>query len=290
MGHGQSTHLSVTRSRVGRWEIHALRTTATPGDRPPIVLVHGWGVAGGYLYPLAGELATDFTVYVPDLPGHGLSSKPRHALTLDDLADTLAAWMRASGIEKSVLVGQSFGCQIATRLAEQHPGRLRALVLIGPTVDARARNLPRQIRRLMLASVWEPVSLLPLIARDYVRMGLRRLAGELRWMFADAIEQRLPGITVPSLVIRGARDAVVPRQWASEVAALLGGADVVPIPGGGHAVQYGHPGAVAQMIRDFVGVVVSGRNRPMKDCVRSDDPLTSAPCPSPDPISYLRPS
>ena len=202
------------RSRVGGWEIHAIHSAAAPPERPPVVLVHGWGVAGRYLVPLAEQLAADFPVYVPDLPGHGLSGKPRDALTLGELAGALAAWMEAAGIAPAVVVGQSFGCQIVSDLAARHPERVLGLVLIGPTVDARARSIPRQIGRLVLAGLWERVSLIPIVVRDYLRMGLRRLRGELHEMFADAIELRLARIAAPGLVIRGAKDAVVPLRWA----------------------------------------------------------------------------
>lgn len=277
------------RSRVGDWEIHAVHAGPSPRGRPPIVLLHGWGVAGGYLVPLAERLAADFPVYVPDLPGHGRSSKPRDALSLGELADTLAAWMETTGIGRALLVGQSFGCQIASDLAARHPERVLGLVLIGPTVDANARTLPRQIGRLVVAGVWERVSLIPIVVRDYMRMGLRRLRGELGEMFADAIELRLPRIGVPTLVIRGARDAVVPLRWAREVAALLRDVAVVTIDGGAHAVQFSEPEAVADAVRRFARKVVSGRNSQVHSPVWTADPSPSVACSVPDPTVSLSP-
>jgi 2-hydroxy-6-oxonona-2,4-dienedioate hydrolase len=275
--------LTSTRSRVGDWEIHAVRTAAGQRGRPPVVLVHGWGVAGGYFEPLAERLAPDFPVYVPDLPGHGLSDKPRDPLTLGELADALSAWMQVAGIGPAVVVGQSFGSQIASDLAARHPERVLGLVLIGPTVDARARSIPRQIGRLVLAGLWERVSLVPIVVRDYLRMGLRRLRGELHEMFADAIELRLARIAAPGLVVRGAKDAVAPLRWAREVAALLGDAPVVTIPGGGHAVQFGEPAAVAREIRRFALEIVSGRNSGAGSPVWSTDSSPGLACPLPDP-------
>ena len=100
--------LTSMRSRVGGWEIHAVHADRAPRGR------------------------------VPDLPGHGRSSGPRDALTLGELADTLAA--------------------------------------------------PPPHRALVVAGLWERVSLIPIVARDYMRMGLRRLRGELAQMFADPIK------------------------------------------------------------------------------------------------------
>jgi 2-hydroxy-6-oxonona-2,4-dienedioate hydrolase len=62
-----------------------------PSHRPPVVLVHGYGMSSRYMVPLALELARDFVVYVPDLPGFRRSSKPRKVLDIVELADALAA-------------------------------------------------------------------------------------------------------------------------------------------------------------------------------------------------------
>src|SRR5688572_25830601 len=262
--------LQSTRSSVGGWEIHAVHAHPADGrSRTPIVLVHGWGVAGQYLVPLARKLARAFPVYVPDLPGHGLSSQPHDALTLGELANALALWMAAQNIGRALLVGQSLGCQIVSELAARRPERAAGLVLIGPTVDARARTLPRQIVRLVLAGLWERAALVPIVVQDYRRMGLRRLRGELREMFADAPERRLPRLRIPALVIRGARDAVVPPRWARRVAELLGGARVVTIPGGAHAIQFSAPGEVAAAIRRFARELPAARSAPARPTRRS---------------------
>ncbi len=288
----QSPRPALTSSRVlvDGWEIHAVQSNTAPRRGPAVVLVHGWGVAGRYLHPLAEQLAADFPVYVPELPGHGLSTRPRDAMTIHELTDTLAAWMEAAHVGQAVLVGQSFGCQIASALAVRYPDRVAGLVLIGPTVDARARTLLRQIPRLVGAGLWEQVSLMPIVVRDYRRMGFRRLRGELRQMFADAIEMRLPLINLPGLVIRGVSDTVVPLRWAREVGALLGDAPVVTIPGGAHAVQFSQPGLVAREIARFILEFVSCRNRPASDDVWPGVSIPSLACPSPaDPTASRSP-
>src|SRR5947207_8438818 len=75
--------------------MHArVSTHPLPRDAPTLVLVHGIGVSGRYLLPTAVRLATTCKVYVPDLPGFGLSGKPPGILDVPALADALAAWMR----------------------------------------------------------------------------------------------------------------------------------------------------------------------------------------------------
>jgi 2-hydroxy-6-oxonona-2,4-dienedioate hydrolase len=78
------------------WRIHAQVATATlPGTGLRVVLMQGMSVSGRYLLPTAARLAADCCVYVPDLPGFGGSEPPPQAISIHDLADALAARMRA---------------------------------------------------------------------------------------------------------------------------------------------------------------------------------------------------
>src|SRR5918992_4506038 len=96
-----------------RVTVHAM-VSGSPrmADARPLVLVHGLGLSHRYMMPVAEELARDYHVYVPDLPGFGDSGHPRRTLTLPELADGLAAWMRAVGLSRVPLLGNSQGCQI----------------------------------------------------------------------------------------------------------------------------------------------------------------------------------
>src|SRR3546814_11433128 len=99
--------------------MHALASRADRAfDRLPVVLVHGLGMSSRYMAPPAQRLASDFRVFAPDLPGFGDSGKPAHILSVPELADALAEWMRVCGLSPAALVAHSFGCQIVT-----HTGR-----------------------------------------------------------------------------------------------------------------------------------------------------------------------
>ena len=87
-----------------------------PRDRLPVILVHGLGMSSRYMIPLAQHLAPHVRVYAPDLPGFGSSDKPREVLTVRELADALAAWMRAIGVERAVFIGNSLGCEVLVEL------------------------------------------------------------------------------------------------------------------------------------------------------------------------------
>ena len=223
-----------------------------PPDAPVVVFVHGIGVTRRYLEPTMQALAPHLRAYAPDLPGWGRSERPARTLAIPELADTLAAWLDVVGIDAPTLVANSMGCQVVVDLATRMRDRARRLVLVGPTIDPRARTMPRQAARLALDSVREPPSLLPLIAADYLRFGPRRFLATSRHALRDPIEEKLPRVEAPILVVRGTRDAIVSQEWAEEVARLLPRGELATVPGRAHAVNYNAPLALATLVRDFV--------------------------------------
>lgn len=235
---------------AGGLRLHALSGGPARADET-IVLVSGLGVSSSYMRPTLRELARGASVYAPDLPGFGPSDKPGRTLGVAELASALAAWMRAAGVGRAVLVGHSFGCQIAAEFAVRHPGAVARVVLAGPTGDPRRRSALGQILRLALNAPLEPLSLVPLVARDYLRAGLVRGARTLRASLRDGFEEKLPRVAAPALVVRGSRDPIVSRHWAEEVARLLPRARLLTIEGAAHAVNYNSPERFARAISEF---------------------------------------
>jgi 2-hydroxy-6-oxonona-2,4-dienedioate hydrolase len=214
----------------------------------PVVLVHGQVISSLYMVPTAKLLAPHVRVFAPDLPGFGLSGKPSQVLSVPELADALGAWLQANRLERAALVANSLGCQISVDLAVRRPDLVRALVLAGPTMDPRARNAPAQIARWLLDWPGERPSLALAHLRDFALAGVRRALETFRHALRDRIEEKLPSLQCPTLVVRGERDPIVPQRWAEEAAALVPGGRLVVIPAGPHCVNYSTP-------RDFVRVI-----------------------------------
>jgi 2-hydroxy-6-oxonona-2,4-dienedioate hydrolase len=227
------------------------------GDGLPIVMIHGLGVSGRTLLPLARRLAADRAVLVPDLPGFGRSPAPRspHARALDvaGLAAAVASAMSAMGWERAAVLGHSLGCQVAVELADRFPQRVGRLVLVAPTVDRGAPTAGGQIARLLRDSYREPPSLLPLAAWDYLAAGPWRVFATLRFALADRMELKLQWIEVPALVVRGGRDPLVSDRWAAEVARRLPAGGLATLRQAAHAVPYSSPVELAEIVRDFLG-------------------------------------
>jgi 2-hydroxy-6-oxonona-2,4-dienedioate hydrolase len=150
------------------------------------------------------------------------------------------------------LVGHSFGCQVVAEFALRHPEMLERAVLAAPTFDRRARGFFRQFGRLLMDSRNEPFPLILLAVRDFFKFGARREARTLQFALRDCLENKLPQITVPTLVVRGELDTVVPAGWAREVADLLPHGKFIEIRGGTHGVNYQSPQKFAEAIREFL--------------------------------------
>ncbi|HEX2224713.1 MAG TPA: alpha/beta fold hydrolase [Thermoanaerobaculia bacterium] len=248
-----SPPLHSFRTRVGGLSLHA-RASAPPsaiGGRP-VVLVHGYGISGRYMLPIARRLAAEMPVFIPDLPGHGRSEKPADPFDIPELAEALRAWMDAVGIRRAALLGNSMGCQVVAELALRHPERVDRIVLVGPTLAPELRKLGRLLPRFLWTGWWESKPLIPLVIWDFLRAGPRQLITELRAVLADPVEEKMPRIAVPALVLRGAHDHIVPQRWAEEAAHSLRTAGLLVVPGAGHALNYSAPDELLRRVRPFL--------------------------------------
>jgi 2-hydroxy-6-oxonona-2,4-dienedioate hydrolase len=227
------------------------RLTAAAG-RTPLVLVHGLGVSSRYMVRLAGLLAAGQRVYAPDIPGFGESETPRRPLDVHGQAEILAAWMPAARLERAAFFGHSLGCQVVADLAVHHPLLVTRLALAAPTIDDGGRSVPRELLRLLSDVPREPFALVPIVIGDYLRAGLGRALRTLRYALADRIEENLPALNFPVLVLRGARDPVVSERWTEKVCGLLPQGRLAVVPRAAHALQFSHPHEVAALLSSFL--------------------------------------
>lgn len=239
--------------------VHARVATAQhTRNRIPVVLVHGLGMSSNYMTPIARRLAEDFPVYAPDQPGFGASGKPEAVLSVPKLADFLAEWARAIGLQRFALLGNSLGCQIAAACAARHPTQVDRMVLQGPTVD-RSRSehtLPMILVRWLLNATREPSSLSAIPPAtpsfEYTRAGLGRVIRTTRLMLENRIEEALPRVSAPTLVVRGSRDPIASQQWAEQVTRLLQDGRLVVVPGAAHTMNHHAALELARVVRPFL--------------------------------------
>jgi len=210
------------------------------GSRPelgatPIVLVHGLS-SSRTLKPLIKALGTRRPVYAPDLPGFGMSDQPIHPLDVPGLADALRHWMLDNELAPAIVIGVSFGCQVAVDLAAAYPAAVNRLVLIGPTFDPEARSTARVALRWARNAPRSSFRLAPTVMHDFIDAGPWRSVRTLRRALDDPIEDKLSEIEAKTVVIRPERDHLVPAAWTERVAKQIPDAELVVLPKVAHTI------------------------------------------------------
>lgn len=138
----------------------------------PMLMIHRALASRRYLMPTANLLVKHIPVYVLDLPGHGASSKPIHALSVEEHASVISQWLDCNKLKQVFVYANSYGCQIAAQLAADRPDVMAGLVLSGSTVDPEAPTLFQQFLRLCEDSFNEPLSARVQMLVDLQEMGV----------------------------------------------------------------------------------------------------------------------
>jgi pimeloyl-ACP methyl ester carboxylesterase len=246
------------------------------GSGTVIVLLHG--MFGDYLdwAPVIDPLAQQFRIIAVDLPGFGDSEKPRGEFGADLFTSELDRFLDARGVGECVLVGNSFGGQIAMEYTRLHPDRVKRLALIDSGGFYRYSELERSLTIARFSDSWlrsingsafrqlfEPLFVTPSAeSRAYIE---KQAAKSSRADWAELVRcatrsirlhtelcmlDWLGEIACPVLLIWGESDQVVDINQARAVLPCFRNARLVTLPCG-HVPQIECPAAVAEALRAF---------------------------------------
>ncbi|GAA3869157.1 hypothetical protein GCM10022381_10610 [Leifsonia kafniensis] len=216
--------------------------------------VHGFGLSGRYLLPTAELLADEFHTLVPDLPGFGRSGKPTEPLDIPGLAHAAVRFLDDRGVASATLVGNSMGCPVICEFAYHHPDRIDRAILVSPAGGLHNQPLRRAVGQLARDGGREPPSMIRVATPDYLRFGVPSTVKMFRALTRYPSLQRLLALEIPTLVVIGSRDPLMPsptrvreiaRQTDNHVLVVL-------IEGAAHAINFSHPGELAHVIRSFM--------------------------------------
>ena len=257
------------------------------GDGPAVLFIHGLTGSHRNWAHLVDTLNTDHRVLVPDLFGHGASAKPMgdyslgaHAATLRDLLDRL-------GIDRVTLVGHSFGGGIAMQFCYLFPERVERLVLVSS--GGLGRSVSPLLRSATLPGAeW----VLPVIASGWVRgraEAVGRILARVGWRASSDVTQAWHGFTsladadsrraflattrsvidpggqtvnahdhlpmtieIPTLIVWGTRDRMIPAWHATRAHQAIAGSRVELFEGAGHYPHLDDPDRFAEVLGDFM--------------------------------------
>jgi pimeloyl-ACP methyl ester carboxylesterase len=216
-----------------------------PNDAAPLLLTHGFSASAAVWQPNIAALSAARPVITWDLRGHGSSNAPDDPAryTAEACVADMAALLDACGIARVVAGGQSLGGFLSLEFYLAHPDRVAGLVLAG-TGPGYRRDEPRQ--------QWNDraITIAERLERDEARGLALAARGILTQRDARVIEA-LPAITVPALVLVGARDKNY-LGAATYLATHLPRAEHAVIPDAGHASNVDQPDLFNQQVLAFL--------------------------------------
>jgi pimeloyl-ACP methyl ester carboxylesterase len=248
-----------------------------PREAPAILMLHGFGSSLHTWEDWARLLEADHRVIRLDLPGFGLTgpdptgdySDARSVAVLRALLDRL-------GVARATLIGSSMGGRIAWAFAAAHPDRVAKLVLVAPDgfaspgvaygrrqevpalMHVLPYTLPRSMLRANLAAAYaDPARMTEAtVQRSYDLMlapGVRRaIIARMGQVVLPEPVPLLRRITVPTLLLWGEQDRMIPIANAQDYLAALPDARLVALPGIGHVPMEEAPEATIAPLRDFL--------------------------------------
>ncbi|MFC4059603.1 alpha/beta fold hydrolase [Planomonospora corallina] len=254
---------------AGDTRVHYTRA----GTGPALVLVHGTGSAGAGLTwgRLVHRFADRHTVITPDLSGAGRTADGGGPLTVEGLADQVAAVIEHAGAGTADVLGFSLGAPVAAAVAASRPALVRRLVMVAgwtrTDADEYMRNLFTLLRRLgdLDADAFGRLLTMTGFSRGFLdaigRQGVEELVsnvpptpGTLRHVDLDArvdIGPLLPLVRARTLVVGCAQDATVPVARSRELHAAIPGSAYAEIDAG-HVAFFEKPDEFVKLVRDFV--------------------------------------
>jgi pimeloyl-ACP methyl ester carboxylesterase len=267
------------------------------GHGPPLLLIHGIGDSSNTWLPVVESFATHYTVIAPDLLGHGLSDKPRADYSIAAYANGMRDLLSVLDIDRVSVVGHSLGGGVAAQFAYTFPERCDRLILVGTGGIARSVSM-----LLRLAAAPNVEMLMPTFGSPIFKLGSRMAAHALRFLGTDlgrdaaeilkvfdslpdaaarrailrtlrsGVDWRGQVITMldraylaegmPTLLLWGAHDAIIPVEHAHLAAAAMPGSRLEIFEEAGHFPHHTDPQRFTAVVRGFLEDTVPSRFEP----------------------------
>jgi pimeloyl-ACP methyl ester carboxylesterase len=265
---------------------HSLRVECQ-GHGPALLLLHGVTHSARTWDAVVGALAEHFTVIAPDLPGHGASARTPGEHSLGEYASALRDMLLFLEFQRVTVVGHSLGGGVAMQFVYQFPELTERMVLVSsgglgrelnpllrlPTLPGSdwlmslfcapwlAGSLDVAVRalgstglraRTDLREVWR--GYLSLVAPDARSVFLQTLRGlvDLRGQRVSALNRLYLAQGLPTLIVWGERDQVIPVEHARIAHEAVPGSQLEVFPGAGHFPHIDAPERFVQVLLDFV--------------------------------------
>lgn len=220
------------------------------GEGENVLLLHGWGSNIKLFDIMIKHLAPYYKVYAPDMPGFGESDEPKTAWCVDDYVDFVLAFCKKMGIEKTILLGHSFGGRVIIKLNARLSKSLEIpkIILTDSAGIMPKRSFASKVRTrcYKIGKSFLSTGLMKKIAPNALE-NLRKKNGSADYNAASPIMRQclvkvvnedlthlLEKITAPTLLIWGENDDATPLSDGKKMEELIPDAGLVTLKNAGH--------------------------------------------------------
>ena len=246
------------------------------GQGRPLVLVHGFPLSRAIWPAQAAQLSAHYRVLTPDLRGHGDSEATPGPYTMDLLADDILALLEALQIDQPIVLGGlSMGGYVVMAFARRYPERLAGLLLTATRAGSDT-SAGKDGRRQAVAAVQQAGNIQPTVDGMLPKLfapqtysdnpnlvqKVRRIIehtsmdgvinAQLGMLARPDSTAMLSNLDVPSLVIHGEHDQIIPLEAAQEMASVLSNGSMAVIKGAGHLLNMEQPAEFNQIVMDWL--------------------------------------
>jgi pimeloyl-ACP methyl ester carboxylesterase len=242
------------------------------GEGDPVLLIMGLGWASDMWYRTTPELSRKYRTVVFDNRGIGRSDSPPGPYSISGMADDAAAVLEAAALDSAHVFGHSMGGMIAQELALSYPERVRSLILGGTNCGGRNAVPPApEVLGVLTARGINPVDAFWAIApyiydsatpREKIQEDLEvrcrafpsreSYLAQLHAIIEWESYRRLNSVKVPTLVLHGETDRLIPAENADILAKEIPDARLLKLAGASHVFQTDRPQATAAALLSFL--------------------------------------
>jgi pimeloyl-ACP methyl ester carboxylesterase len=224
------------------------------GSGEPLVLLHGGLGNGTYFRNQIPVFAAHYRVIVVDSRGHGRSTFDDQPITYPQMASDTLALLDRLAIAKASIVGWSDGAIVAIEIAMHHPERLTKVVAYGANYNPSGMRPDAFTNDTVTAYFGQAYA-------DYQQLSPQperwdALVAALSTTYAidpDYTDEQLAAITVPVLILDGAKEELIDLNQTKLMALLIPGAELAIMPDTGHFAMFEQPDEFNAIVLDYLG-------------------------------------
>ena len=222
------------------------------GEGDPVVFIHGLSESGRVWYRNVPEIARHYRVYLLDLPGFGSMRKQHRHFRLEQMPAWLDGWMQAMDLSNVSLVGHSMGGYVVAIAAAMRPELVKHLVLVDSIGIPFRTSVPRLIYPALKSIIRTTPAFWPCINYDYLRAGPLMVMKAARQIVALDDLAALSYVRVPTLVVWGSQDDLVPLDSGRQLHKRISGSRLLIIPKANHFSMFSYPQIFNTALLDFL--------------------------------------